>query len=107
MVKDSNIQAFFEQLKAGLWSDWRSVQEFNVQEFKDVDWERVYQLAQEQSVQGVVLRGIEELRAKNLEFRTKFVGGGVPSFAHRNIHHHHLRTSPTWFLCLRPTIANK
>ena len=67
MVKDSNIQAFFEQLKAGLWSDWRSVQEFNVQEFKDVDWERVYQLAQEQSVQGVVLRGIEELRAKNLE----------------------------------------
>ena len=67
MVKDSNIQAFFELLKAGLWSDRRSVQEFNVQEFKDVDWERAYQLAQGQSVQGVVLRGIEELRAKNLE----------------------------------------
>lgn len=67
MAKDSNIQAFFTLLKAGLWSDQRSVQEFNVQEFKDVDWERVYQLAQEQSVQGVVLRGIEELKAKNLE----------------------------------------
>ena len=67
MVEDSNIQAFFELLKAGLWSDRRSVQEFNVQEFKDVDWERAYQLAQEQSVHGVVLRGIEELRAKNLE----------------------------------------
>lgn len=64
---DNNQRAFFELLKAGLWGDQRSVQEFNVQEFKGVDWERVYQLAQEQSIQGVVLRGIEELRAKGLE----------------------------------------
>lgn len=67
MRLDNNQRAFFELLKAGLWGDQRSVQEFNIQEFKDVDWERVYQLAQEQSVQGIVLRGIEELRAKNLE----------------------------------------
>ena len=32
-----------------------------------MDWEKVYLLAQEQSVQGIVLRGIEELRAKNIE----------------------------------------
>lgn len=67
MRLDNNQRAFFELLKAGLWGDQRSVQEFNIQEFKDVYWERVYQLAQEQSVQGIVLRGIEELRAKNLE----------------------------------------
>ena len=32
-----------------------------------VDWEKVYQLAREQSVQGLVLQGLEELRAKGLE----------------------------------------
>lgn len=51
MRLDNNQRAFFELLKAGLWGHQRSVQEFNVQEFKDVDWERVYQLAQG-SVQG-------------------------------------------------------
>ena len=64
---NNNKKAFFALVRAGLWGDQRSVQEFNVQEFKDVDWAYVYQLAQEQSIQGVVLRGIEELRAKNLE----------------------------------------
>ena len=54
---DNNQRAFFELLKAGLWGDQRSVQEF-----KDVDWERVYQLAQEQSVQGIVLQGIEAVQ---------------------------------------------
>ena len=63
----NNQKFFFELLRIGLWGDQRSVQEFNVQEFKDVDWEKVYQLAQEQSVQGIVLRGIEELRAKGIE----------------------------------------
>lgn len=67
MKLDTNQQFFFALVRAGLWGDQRSVQEFNVQEFKDVDWERVYQLAQEQSVQGLVLQGIEELRAKNIE----------------------------------------
>lgn len=67
MRLDNNQRAYFELVKAGLWGDQRSVLEFNVQEFKDVDWANVYQLAQEQSIQGVVLRGIEELRAKNLE----------------------------------------
>lgn len=64
---NNNKKAFFALVRAGLWGVQRSVQEFNVQELKDVDWERVYQLAQEQSIQGVVLRGIEELRAKGLE----------------------------------------
>ena len=32
-----------------------------------VDWEKVYQLAQEQSVQGIVLSGLEELKAKGIE----------------------------------------
>ena len=55
-------------LRAGLWGDQGAVQEFKSSRVQDsVDWETVYQLAQEQSVQGLVLQGIEELRAKNIE----------------------------------------
>ena len=60
MSLNNNQQAFFELLRAGLWGgDQRSVQEFNVQEFKDVDWTYIYQTAPEQSVQGLVLQGLE------------------------------------------------
>ena len=63
MNSDNNQQVFLELLRAGLWGgDQRSVQEFNVQVFKDVDWNYIYQLAQEQSVQGLVLQGIDSFR---------------------------------------------
>jgi hypothetical protein len=75
MIKDNNIQAFFELLKAGLFPIHGEGQ-FPVHDegfrangsiFSDVDWGKVYQLAQEQSVQGLVLQGIEELKAKGIE----------------------------------------
>ena len=48
MVLNTNQQAFFSLLRAGLWK--------NCSEFKDpVDWNEVYRLASEQSVVGVVL----------------------------------------------------
>ena len=77
MTFDNNQELFVGLLKAGLWADQRrglgsstsevskSSVQFHVS--SDVDWGKVFQLAQEQSVQGVVLRGIEELQAKNLE----------------------------------------
>lgn len=65
---NKNRQCFVELLKAGLWGDLRSVQEYKGFMVQDsVDWNKVYQLAQEQSVQGIVLRGIEELKAEGLE----------------------------------------
>lgn len=65
---DYNQKIFFELLKAGLWSGQRPVQEFKSLKVQDsVDWEKVYQLAQEQSVQGIVLSGLEELKAKGIE----------------------------------------
>lgn len=68
MRLDNNQRAFFELLRAGLWGDQGAVQEFKSLRVQDsVDWEKVYQLAQEQSVQGLVLRGIEELRAMGIE----------------------------------------
>ena len=50
---------FFKILQAGLWADGES-KELQKHGFTDsVDWEKVYQLAEEQSVIGVVLAGIE------------------------------------------------
>lgn len=68
MKKEENHRTFFELLKVGLWSDQGAVQEFKSSMVQDsLDWKRVYKLAQEQSLQGLVLQGIEELRAKGLE----------------------------------------
>ena len=50
---DKNIQAFFALFRAGLW-------EYADANLNDkVDWQKVYQLAEEQSVVGLVLAGIE------------------------------------------------
>ncbi len=64
---DNNHKAFFELLRAGLFPDHGEGVIVHDSLFKDVDWGKVYQIAQEQSVQGLVLQGIEELRAKNIE----------------------------------------
>ena len=49
---DNNQKAFFELQRAGLWGGQGSVQEFKGSIVQDsVDWMKVYQLAQEQSVQ--------------------------------------------------------
>ena len=54
-MRDNTIEAFFALLRAGLWSDVN--QEIRID--GTTDWNEVYQLAQEQSVQGLVLQGIE------------------------------------------------
>ncbi len=59
MKLDNNQQTFFELVKAGLWADSESVELGNHGILEPVGWETVYQLAEEQSVQGLVLRGIE------------------------------------------------
>lgn len=61
-TKDINQQAFFELLRAGLWSDGN----LDLRIDGSTDWNEVYQLAQEQSVQGIVLQGIEWFKNHNL-----------------------------------------
>ena len=64
---NNNQRAFFELVKAGLWSDTEST-DLQSQGFTgSVDWKKVYQLSVEQSVQGIVLSGLEELKAKGIE----------------------------------------
>lgn len=59
MKLDNNKQAFFELVKAGLWVDAESANIRNQGFTEPIDWGKVYQLSEEQSVQGLVLQGIE------------------------------------------------
>ena len=55
-------RVFIELLRAGLWE-----KEARLSHYKDIDFSEVYRIAEEQSVQGIVLQGLEELRAKGIE----------------------------------------
>jgi len=63
---DNSKRAFFELIKAGLFPVHGEGVMVHDSLFKDVDWEKVYQLAQEQSVQGLLLQGIEWFKNHNL-----------------------------------------
>lgn len=56
--KDINQQTFFELLKTGLWGNGNP----DIRIDGVTDWQEVYQLAQEQSVQGLLLQGIETVQ---------------------------------------------
>ena len=55
---ESTVKTFFSLVRAGLW------EKPLVPGSEQVDWEKVYQLAEEQSVVGVVLAGIEHSTVK-------------------------------------------
>ena len=70
MELSNNQQAFFALLRAGLWADTMVHDSWFLDEpsgkaermdqgLEQVDWDEVYQLAEEQSVIGVVLAGLE------------------------------------------------
>ena len=67
---ENNLKAFFALLRAGLWENtpvhdsW-----FTIHDSEKVDWEEVYQLAEEQSVVGVVLQGIECFKFQDSSFK--------------------------------------
>lgn len=62
-TKDINQQAFFELLRTGLWSDGNS----DIRIDGTTDWQEVYQLAQEQSVVGLVAAGLEMVQGEWLK----------------------------------------
>lgn len=62
MLKDENIhKTFFDLLQSGLGY----VPSKDIEIPKGFDWEKIYQLASEQSVIGIVLAGIERLKNDN------------------------------------------
>ncbi len=60
MTLDKNEQAFLTLVRVGLWEN-----EAQLMPYGDVDYSVVYQLAEEQSVVGLVLAGIERLKNAN------------------------------------------
>lgn len=62
MKQANDIIAFFSLLKAGLWE--QAGVNLNLNLNYKIDWGKVYQLAEEQSVIGVVLAGIEHSSLK-------------------------------------------
>ena len=63
-TKDINQQAFFELLRTGLWGNGNP----DIRIDGTTDWQEVYQLAQEQSVQGLVLQGIDWFKVQGSKF---------------------------------------
>lgn len=68
MRKDNTIEAFFALLRAGLWGEADANLNANANLFEGVEWEKIYQLAQEQSVLGLVLAGLEQYKNLNVNF---------------------------------------
>lgn len=54
---DTNTHAFFSLVRAGLWE-----QDVQLASFGQVDFKKVYRLAEEQSVVGLVAAGIEHVK---------------------------------------------
>ena len=65
-MRDNTIEAFFTLVRAGLFPV-HGEGNSDIRIDGTTDWNYIYQLAQEQSVQGIVLCGLEELRAKGIE----------------------------------------
>ncbi len=69
MRSEKVTKAFLALVRAGLWNDVESVG-VRYQGFaKPVDWNDIYQLAEEQSVQGLVLQGIDSFKIQNPRFK--------------------------------------
>ena len=65
-MRDNTIETFFALVRAGLFPVHGEGVMVHDSLFKDVDWNEVYQMAQEQSVQGLVLAGIEQYKNLNV-----------------------------------------
>ena len=61
---EGTVEAFFALVRAGLWEKAGANHNLDVKLYEKVEWEEVYQLAEEQSVIGVVLAGIEHSNVK-------------------------------------------
>jgi hypothetical protein len=64
MELSPGIITFLSLVKIGLWTDVESTDIQNQGFTEPVDWDKVYQLAEEQSVTGVVLAGLEYSNVK-------------------------------------------
>ena len=60
------------EVRAGLWADIESMDLRNHGFVEPEDWDKIYQLAEEQSVVGVGLTGIERYKYLNADLNLKY-----------------------------------
>ena len=65
---NNSQKAFFELVKAGLWADVETTDLGSRGFTEPVDWNKVYELVEEQSVVGLVLAGIDWFKVHDLRF---------------------------------------
>ncbi len=70
---ESSLNTFFALIRAGLWGEAYANLNVDLNLNGGVDWDEVYQLAEEQSVVGLVLAGIERYKNLNLDLDLKQV----------------------------------
>ena len=66
MYKDNTIETFFALVRAGLFPVHGEGFKVNESLFRGIEWKKIYKLAQEQSVQGLVLAGLEQNKNLNV-----------------------------------------
>lgn len=64
-MRDNTFEVFFALVRTGLWEKAGVTLSDVLNLNENVDWEKVYQLSQEQAVQGLVLQGVERLKRQN------------------------------------------
>ena len=57
MKRNNTIDAFYALIKAGLWEENVSLASYGT-----IDFNQIYQLAQEQSVEGLIAAGLEHVK---------------------------------------------
>lgn len=64
-MRDKTIEAFFALIREGLFPVYGEESKVNESLFRGLEWGKIYQLAQEQSVLGLVLAGLEQYQNLN------------------------------------------
>lgn len=64
-MRDNSVDVFFALVRSDLWGKAGSNHNVDLDLNEKVEWDKVYQLSQEQAVQGMVLHGIERLKRQN------------------------------------------
>ena len=61
MKRNNTINAFFALLRAGLWEEDTCLSSYG-----EIEFEKVYNLAEEQSVVGLIAAGLEHIQGVNV-----------------------------------------
>lgn len=71
MKRDNTIEAFFALIRAGLWE-----MDINLSDYEDVDFQKLYNLAEEQAVIGIIAAGLDHVQDSKIpkEIALQFVG---------------------------------